>query len=153
MVASQLLVKLHWRDLPGLFQSHCCPRPLLETLKQKQEQGLLQQMSSDEKVILWSRAQLAQQPGQLQSQFTQQQEQSTQLQLQLTAALARAQPAETERTQALNLATAAQQAVALAQQAATADSTNRPLIDTKALEQPPKLKRRDLFTKLVRMKA
>ena len=69
-----------------------------------------------------------------------------QLQTQLLAALARAERAETERTQALNSATAAQQAVALARQAATADPlTTRPLVDTKALGQPPKLKRRDLL--------
>ena len=80
----------------------------------------------------------------LTQQVAQHQQQFAELQQQLTTALARAQQAETERTQALQLAAAAQQAAALAQQAATtAPLLNQPLLDTKALGQPPKLKRRD----------
>ena len=85
-----------------------------------------------------------------QAQLANFQQQLVQLQQQLFAALARAERAETERTQALNLAAAAaQQAAASAQQAATAATAdplaNRPLVDNKNLGQPPKLKRRDLL--------
>ena len=90
---------------------------------------------------------LAQQVNQLSQQLSQYQQQFTELQQQLTAALASAQKAGTERTQALQLAAAAQQSAALAQQAVAAgtSSSNQPFLDTKALGQPPKLKRRDLF--------
>ena len=98
---------------------------------------------------------LQQQVIQISQQFIQQQQQFNELQQQLTAAIARAQQAETERTQALQLAAAAQLALALAQQAinqlTTTPLTNQPLLDTKALGQAPKTQTTGSVTKLVRM--
>ena len=91
---------------------------------------------------------LTEQLAQQQQQVVKQQTQFAELQQQLVAALARAAQAETERTQALNLAAAAQEAAARAATAATAAAAApsidaQTLVYTKALGQPPKLRRRD----------
>ena len=90
---------------------------------------------------------VTQQLAQQAQQIVEQRQQFAELQQQLLAALTRATQAETERTQALSLSTAAQQAAATAVTAAAAASlitNSQPtLVDTKALGQPPRLKRRD----------
>ena len=88
---------------------------------------------------------VVEQLAQQQQLIAEQQAQFGQLQQQLLAALTRATQAETERTQALNLSAAAQQAAATAVTAAAAATpfSQPALVDTKALGQPPRLKRRD----------
>ena len=90
---------------------------------------------------------VTEQLAQQQQLIAEQQTQFAQLQQQLVAALTRATQAETERTQALNMSAAAQQsaatAVTLAAQATPLTNSHPTLVDTKALGQPPKLKRRD----------
>ena len=97
--------------------------------------------------VLQQLSQLTQTVTEQQQQIAQQAAQFTELQQQLVAALTRATQAETERTQALNLSAAAQQAAATAATvaaAATPLTNSQPtLVDTKALGQPPKLRRRD----------
>ena len=99
--------------------------------------------------------QLTQQVALQQQQIIDQLTRFGELQQQLTAALARAAQAEAERTQALNLAATAQQAAATATTAAAAATPllNQPtLVDTKALGQPPRLRRRDTLPKLLECK-
>ena len=98
--------------------------------------------------VLQQLSQLTQTVTEQQQQIAQKAAQFTELQQQLVAALTRATQAETERTQALTLSAAAQQAAASAATAAAAAATpltnSQPtLVDTKALGQPPKLRRRD----------